>query len=163
VNSAFTQDMSAKNCSLTLTAAASHQYYCLAKQLLINHVPIHNDHAATIQGIVSSTPSNSPERKPLTTELNQQAETTHLLRRACAVAESHTNTMGIVLMTTLPILACRFRPILFGGKRFSVLLLISITRRRPSAPGQRFASPSPKDSAESAEQLCGVNAAWHEC
>jgi hypothetical protein len=39
---------------------------------------------------------------------NPKAETIDLLRRACAVAESHTNTMGIVLMSTLPVLACKY-------------------------------------------------------
>jgi hypothetical protein len=72
--------------------------------------------------------------------------------------------MGIVLMTTLPILACRFRPVLSSeeNRRFSVLLLILTPCSRPSAPGQRLASPSPEDSTESAEQLCSVDAAWHQ-
>ena len=41
---------------------------------------------------------------------HRQAETVDLLRRACAVAESHTDAMGIVLMSTLPILACKTHP-----------------------------------------------------
>lgn len=41
-------------------------------------------------------------------QTNQQAEIIDLLRRACAVAESHINTMGIVLMSTLPIFACKY-------------------------------------------------------
>ena len=79
--------------SLTSSAAASHQYYCLAKQLLINHAAGDEEHP----------------RAPLD-QIGKQAETIELLRRTCAVAESHTNTMGIVLMSTLPILACKYHP-----------------------------------------------------
>lgn len=75
---------------LTSTVAASHQYYCLAKQLLINHTPS--------RGELLMVPLDQSE---------QQVETIDLLRRACAVAESHTDAMGIVLMSTLPILACK--------------------------------------------------------
>ena len=78
---------------LTLLVAASHQYYCLAKQLLISHTPNHEGHL-----LASLEQSDS------------QKETIDLLHRACAVAESHTNTMGIVLMSTLPILACKYHP-----------------------------------------------------
>jgi len=70
--------------------AASHQYLSLAKQLLINHTPSREEHLMV--------PLDQSE---------QQVETIHLLRRACAVAESHTDAMGIVLMSTLPILACK--------------------------------------------------------
>lgn len=45
---------------------------------------------------------------PRTNQPDKQKETIHLLHRACAVAESHTNAMGIVLMSTLPILACKY-------------------------------------------------------
>ena len=76
---------------LTSTAAASHQYFCLAKQLLINHTPNHDEHMTL-----------------LLDQSDPKAETIDLLRRACAVAESHTNTMGIVLMSTLPVLACKY-------------------------------------------------------
>ena len=76
---------------LTSTAAASHQYFCLAKQLLINHPPKHEGQLLA----------------PLD-QSDHQAETIDLLHRACAVAESHTNTMGIVLMSTLPVLACKY-------------------------------------------------------
>ena len=77
---------------LTSLTAASHQYCCLAKQLLINHAPKHEEH-------LMAPPDQS----------NPQTETIDLLRRACAVAESHTNTMGIVLMSTLPVLACEYQ------------------------------------------------------
>jgi hypothetical protein len=53
---------------------------------------------------------------------NPQAETIDLLRRACAVAESHTDTMGIVLMSTLPVLACKYHPKPPMGNRVPGLL-----------------------------------------
>lgn len=71
--------------------AASHQYYSLAKQLLVNHIPNREENLVV--------PLDQSE---------QQVETIDLLRRACAVAESHTDAMGIVLMSTLPILACKY-------------------------------------------------------
>ena len=81
----------APNSSLTSVIAASHQYYCLAKQLLINHAP-----------------SDEERLTESLDQIKEQAETIDLLRRACAVAESHTGTMGIVLMSTLPVLACKY-------------------------------------------------------
>lgn len=95
---------------LTSIVAASHQYYCLAKQLLINHTPNYEEHVTLPQGLSSSEPAVSFQQKAPLNQANQQAETIDLLRRACAVAESHTNTMGIVLMSTLPILACKYHP-----------------------------------------------------
>jgi hypothetical protein len=90
---------------LTSTVAASHQYYCLAKQLLINHTPKYEERLMA----------------PFD-QSNPQAETIDLLRRACAVAESHTDTMGIVLMSTLPVLACKYHPIPPMGNRVPGLL-----------------------------------------
>ena len=96
--------------SLTPTIAASHQYYCLAKQLLINHTPNQEEHLTAPQGLSSSEPAISYQQKAPLDQAGRRAETIDLLRRACAVAESHTNTMGIVLMSTLPVLACRYNP-----------------------------------------------------
>jgi hypothetical protein len=48
------------------------------------------------------------QREATFNQTSQEAETIDLLRRACAVAETHTDAMGIVLMSTLPILACKF-------------------------------------------------------
>ena len=93
---------------LTSIAAASHQYYCLAKQLLINHTPNHEEHFLTPQGISSSGTALKDQQKTVLDPINKQAETIDLLRRACAVAESHTDTMGIVLMSTLPVFACKY-------------------------------------------------------
>ena len=95
---------------LTSVVAASHQYYCLAKQLLINHTPNHEEHLTAPRRHSSSEAAVSYQQKTPLSQTNQQAETIDLLRRACAVAESHTNTMGIVLMSTLPVLACGYHP-----------------------------------------------------
>lgn len=90
--------------------AASHQYYCLAKQLLINHAPNNEEHLTVPHDLSSFELTTSYQQKAPLNLVSQQSETNDLLRRACAVAESHTNTMGIVLMSTLPILACEYRP-----------------------------------------------------
>jgi hypothetical protein len=99
---------SASELSLTSVAAASHQYYCLAKQLLINHTPNYEEHLTASQGLSSSETANSYQQKAPLSQTDQRAKTIDLLRRACAVAESHTNTMGIVLMSTLPVFACKY-------------------------------------------------------
>ena len=63
-----------------------------------------------VHGISSSDPATLFQQKKPFDQINQQVKTIDLLRRVCAVAESHTNAMGIILMSTLPILACMYHP-----------------------------------------------------
>jgi hypothetical protein len=87
---------------LITIAAASHQYYCLAKQLLVKHTPTNEE---GMMPTFSSENAILAQGEPILNQTSQQAETIDLLR-ACAVAEAHMDAMGIILMSTLPILAC---------------------------------------------------------
>jgi hypothetical protein len=58
--------------------------------------------------MINHAPSDEERLTESLDQIKGQAETIDLLRRACAVAESHTDTMGIVLMSTLPVLACKY-------------------------------------------------------
>lgn len=127
---------------LTSLTAASHQYYCLAKQLLINHAPKHEEHLMAPLG-----------------QSDTQTETIDLLRRACAVAESHTNTMGIVLMSTLPILACKYHSRLPIEHRN---LNLADASRRSFIARQRVPRASFGNSAEGTKQFRGTHAAWDQ-
>ncbi|KAM0721767.1 hypothetical protein Q7P37_002692 [Cladosporium fusiforme] len=87
--------------------AASHQYYCLARLLLINNTPPGTPQTSRAEEI-SVSPHTNPTPHP-TSQISRpqppQTETLTLLRRVCAVASSHTTAIGIALMSTLPILA----------------------------------------------------------